>query len=157
MDLHPFEANHLKQLYFQGGGLQTIQAQNTELSLEYIDQISQVYKRFAHVGFSAIHNGIVYGCGGVLRRWEGVGEAWTYISETAINNKRAMVWITRQIQAHLDGLLEDEYFHRIECNVASNHPTGIKWAERFGFTNEGLMASYGADKSDWFRFAKVKV
>ena len=157
MQLIEFEANHLKQLYFQGGGLQSIQASNNQLTLEFIDAMAGVYAKFAHLGYSVVQNGVVYGCGGILRRWEGVGEAWTYISQTAINNKRAMVWITRQVDCHLNEIMDDEYFHRVECNVAKDHTHGVRWAERFGFVNEGIMHGFGADKSDWYRFAKVKV
>lgn len=154
MKVIPFETAHLIQLSLQDGGLQTMQSKYIELTIPHIHQMGPIYER--DPAYTVIHNGIIYGCGGIVQTWQGVGKAWTYISSTAINNKRVMAYISKQCLTNLDDMLEEEYFHRVECDVAADHEKGIQWASRFGFVNEGLMKAYGADKSDWIRFAKVR-
>ena len=46
-------------------------------------------------------------------------------------------------------------YHRLQLTVDAEWKLGKKWARMLGFTEEGLMKAYSANKQDEYMFARV--
>ena len=55
----------------------------------------------------------------------------------------------------LNDIIKQKRYHRIQAIVLKDYKAGIRFAELFGFKNEGLMKSYSVDKEDFYRYARI--
>lgn len=91
----------------------------------------------------------IIGCGGVLDRGSGRGEAWALVAQDA---GRAMLVATRAVRARLDA----SSWRRIEAVTAVGFLAGERWCDMLGFHCEGLMRAYCEDGSDAKRWARIR-
>ncbi len=104
--------------------------------------------------FSAVHDGVIVGCGGVKPLWSGVGEAWGVPSVHVLNNKREVVLMAKAaLRIILD---QDKDLNRIQAVVLDGFTAGERLAEILGFQCEGVMKKYGKNGEDFKLFALVR-
>ena len=102
--------------------------------------------------WTGIQDGKIVGCGGFTPLWEGVAEIWMYLQPDAFKRKKVALKLMKHI---LNDIIKQKRYHRIQAIVLKDYKAGIRFAEFFGFKNEGLMKSYSVDKEDFYRYARV--
>ena len=93
-----------------------------------------------------LRKGRVIGCGGVLDRGGGRGEAWALVAQDA---GRDMLLATRAVRRYF----ETAPFRRIEAVAAEHFAPGQRWLELLGFISEGRMMAFCDDGSPAIRWA----
>ena len=123
-------------------------AQQFALGLLTPEYASQIVEQRG-VGWTAMHEGRPIACAGIVEAWEGRGLAWALFSEQALRHFTSIHRAARNV-------LADAPWRRIEMTVDATHEQGIRWAQRLGFEQEGLMRSYTRDGRDCYLFARLK-
>lgn len=96
---------------------------------------------------------IILGMGGIIPVWRGVAIGWLL---TACEIERFKLFFHKTIVKMLDRAIRELSLHRIDVSVLAEHKTSIKWLERLGFKNEGLMRKFDSMGNDYYRYALVK-
>lgn len=104
--------------------------------------------------FTAVHDGIIIGCGGVKALWPGVGEAWGVPSVHVVNYKRDVVMLAKEALRIIWKQSPD--LNRVQAVVASGFVKGELLAGYLGFECEGVMRKYGKNGEDFKLFALVR-
>ena len=89
--------------------------------------------------------GAAVGCGGVIDRGGGRGEAWALLAQDA---GPAMLAATRAVRRYF----ETAPFRRIEAVTACDFQPAARWARLLGFHCEGRMRAFcetGGDAERW--------
>lgn len=93
----------------------------------------------------------IIGCAGVLPVWNGVGEAWTMLSERV--RKEFSLTMHREVRRIMIDVCERKKLHRLYCHVLTSYDAGHRWAKALGFKNEGTMKYFGPNKETMDRYA----
>lgn len=101
------------------------------------------------MAWTALADGEVIACAGLVEMWRGRACAWGLLSADA---GRHMTALTREIRSRLDGVA----FRRIEIAVAAGFVAGARWARLLGFEVEGYARAYLPGGCDAVLFARVK-
>lgn len=140
MVIVPFEPSHLRSLV-----LQEAQAwMGPMIGGDYGDSLVR-----GGPCFTALDDGRVLACAGVIRMWENRGQAWALMSA---DSGRHFVGIYRGIRRFLD---MDET-RRVEATVDSNFDAGHRLMRMLGFEREGRMRAYLMDGRDCDLYARVR-
>jgi hypothetical protein len=91
----------------------------------------------------------VVGCGGVIDRGGGRGEAWALLAQDA---GPAMLAATRAVRRYFD----TAPFRRIEAVTAVDFPPAGRWTRLLGFSREGRMRAFCEGGGDAMRWAFIK-
>ena len=83
----------------------------------------------------------VIACGGVRKVFDGVGEAWSVLSDEALRDHPMAV--TRHAKKLLDRAQEDGKFKRLQALCLDENIAAHNWLRRFGFELEGLHPNAG--------------
>jgi hypothetical protein len=132
---------------------------------EACDNAKDVYKAEGHLITTCLRNyasGPTYaiilpngrvGCivGGILS-WPGVARVWAI---TTVSLDQHPVGASKAVLALILNGVQYYNIHRLEMTVKADYLAGIKWAQFFGFEAEGLLRSYGQDKSDYLIFGRL--
>jgi hypothetical protein len=102
--------------------------------------------------FSLVHEDKIIFCAGVGKMWNGVGEAWMMMSETFHKYPLTAFKLTKK---YLEDIITNNDFHRVQLVCHEFFDAANRWAKHLGFEREGLLKQYGADKSNFIRYAKV--
>jgi hypothetical protein len=102
--------------------------------------------------YTAVSDGKIVASGGILPLWKGVGEAWIVSSDLVPKNKIAFVKAVADI---LGKLVKEKDFDRVQTTIDKDHAASIKWAERMGFINEGVMEKFIGGR-DYIRYALIR-
>jgi RimJ/RimL family protein N-acetyltransferase len=94
----------------------------------------------ADFAFSAVADGRIVGCAGVMPLWPGVGHAWAVLSDAALARP---ITLTRAVQRELTRIEIVLGLQRLQATVADGHVAGRRWLAWLGFEVEGLMCNYG--------------
>ena len=97
-------------------------------------------------------DGRVIGCGGVMLLWAGVGEGWMLPGTRAQHHRFAM---HRAVARMLNEVQTMKRLNRVQTVVHVHYPRSVRWLERLGFENEGLMKKFGLNGDDYWRLARV--
>ena len=104
---------------------------------------------FARTG---LINGRPIVCGGMMKLWPGVGEAWVIgsdeLKQNALPFHRAILKYREVVFAM--GL------HRLQCACHVDFTDSRAWLERLGFVDEGVMKAFTSDREDYVRYALVR-
>lgn len=92
------------------------------------------------MSFSALADGAVVGCAGIVELWPGVGQAWAVLSERALEEP---VTLTRAVMRELARIRREHGLCRVQATVADGHGAGARWLAFMGFEVEGLLVNYG--------------
>lgn len=139
MRVEPFRAQHLAELVLQPHQ-RVWQDSLTDEQGRAVEALGSAWTLFTDR---------LVGCGGVIDRGGGRGEAWALIAQDA---GRDMLAATRAVRRYF----ETAPFRRIEAVTAANFAPAGRWAEMLGFVNEGLMAAFCADGSPAYRWAMIR-
>lgn len=110
-------------------------------------------KRFlvfqSHCGpcVTAFVNRIPVAVFGLMFHWKGVGEAWSMFAE---ESRRYPIAMTKGAFAFFDSCQILFNLHRIQITVKCDDKRAVRWAKALGFTEEGVMVQYSADKEDTY-------
>jgi len=100
--------------------------------------------------FTAIFDGNIIGCAGVMLLWPGVGEAWVAFDK---NVEKHGVWMTRTVRYILRDIIKGCRLHRVEAVVLTENTRNLRGIRKLGFTRENNCArQYTRDKKDVVRF-----
>lgn len=141
MDIVPFKAEHLEMIELQPhqAGFSTYIAQK-----QYGKSLEQ-----GSESFTAIADGKVVGCAGLVFQWEQRALAWALLSHDA---GKHMISIVRKIDKYLN--FRD--VRRVEATAICGFKPGARLLEMLGFKYEGLAEKYTPDGEDVLMYAKVR-
>ena len=142
----PFEPWHLEWIRFTHIAMGAIS--NCDISLE------QQGRHLALSGrsYTWLAKGSIIGCAGMTPLWRGVADFWSYFGvDTFSGNKRLTL---RALRIYLEEFHTEYGLHRLQAVVKADFPEGVRFAEFFGFQNEGIMKNYGPGGEDFYRYSK---
>lgn len=104
--------------------------------------------------YTAVVNGIILGCAGVVIVWPGVGAAWSVYSEDI---GKYGIWMTRTTRRILEDICRIYKLHRLETMVIGvDNKRNKRWVELLGFTPEnGVATAYTSDRKDATRYERI--
>ena len=105
-----------------------------------------------HLAFTGLINDKVIAAAGMKRIWGNVAEGW-FIAKNDVWNYP--ITIAKAVKQNIDYLATSNNIKRLQTAVRSDFGIGIRFANWLGFTNEGLMKSYGFDGSDHYRMSRI--
>jgi RimJ/RimL family protein N-acetyltransferase len=105
-----------------------------------------------HLAFTGLINDKVIAAAGMKRVWGNVAEGW-FIAKNDVWNYP--ITIAKAVKQNIDYLATSNKIKRLQTAVRADFGIGIRFAKWLGFTNEGLMKSYGFDGSDHYRMARI--
>jgi hypothetical protein len=140
VEVLPFRAAHLHTLVLQPSQA----AWRGRIGAEALAALEQ-----GASAWTVLRGGRVVGCGGVIDRGSGRGEAWALIAQDA---GPAMLAATRIVRRYV----QTAPFRRIEAATASSFAPAGRWAAMLGFTPEGLMRAFCEDGDDAMRWAIIQ-
>ncbi len=142
-----FQVEHLKQINLRSFDEQVIMGVP-----DAFDRIVlQAENGIAYTGID--EEGKIIGIGGIVLLWQGVGSGWVLTSELLLKHK---IWFHRTIRDILELTEMARNLHRIESVILKEHVVSMKWAERLGFKQEGLLRKYNSQKQDHWLYARIK-
>ena len=105
-----------------------------------------------HLAFTGLINDKVIAAAGMKRVWGNVAEGW-FIAKNDVWNYP--ITIAKAVKQNIDYLATSNKIKRLQTAVRSDFGIGIRFAKWLGFTNEGLMKSYGFDGADHYRMSRI--
>jgi RimJ/RimL family protein N-acetyltransferase len=105
-----------------------------------------------HLAFTGLINDKVIAAAGMKRIWGNVAEGW-FIAKNDVWNYP--ITIAKAVKQNIDYLATSNNIKRLQTAVRTDFGIGIRFAKWLGFTNEGLMKSYGFDGTDHYRMARI--
>jgi len=120
-----------------------------------VDGAKNKYPKYKIIGWAKtgyIDDEIV-AVGGVVKYWEGVGEAWIYMSRVANDHP---IEILRVVRKMIDLAFEELKLWRIGATARDDFPNAMKMLVHLGFSCEGHHQKYNEDGSDSWCYAKIK-
>lgn len=145
---------HLRLVKFEAWHLDWLDKNNINgLGLaSYINKEDAKNLEEITLSWTGLQDGKIVGCGGFTPLWEGVVEIWLFLNPEGFKRKKVALRLMRHV---LNDIIKREKYHRIQAAVLKGYKKGMRFAEFFGFENEGLMKSYTADKEDFYRYARI--
>jgi len=104
------------------------------------------------IGKTLIVDDCVYACIACLLLWSGVGEVCTFPSSKCIKKPKIYYKAIKDVLSEYQKKLN---LWRVQTPIRVNYDINIRWIEKLGFKREGLMKSFGANKEDYYLYAKV--
>lgn len=142
MHIVPFEAEHALRL--------TLQYAQAMVDSEQIKPAYAQALEHAGGGWTAIDDGEVIACAGMVEQWQGRALAWAMLSGD-IGPMRFMR-VSRAVRKAL-GMAQ---YRRIEMQVDADHPQAIRWAQMLGFEVESKMRAFLPDGRDAYMFVRIR-
>ena len=102
--------------------------------------------------FTAIDNGYLIACAGIIPLWSGVGEAWFLASERVHEYTRPII---KAVKKDFNRIIEEQKFVRVQAAVRVDWKQAQRFSRFLGFEEEGLMKKFGPDGSDYYRVSRV--
>jgi RimJ/RimL family protein N-acetyltransferase len=81
----------------------------------------------------------VIGVAGCTPIWAGLAEVWTILGEGINRDPKGF---SARVGETIDHVADMLTLIRIQAHVKVGHAAGVKWIERFGFIEEGIMKNY---------------
>jgi RimJ/RimL family protein N-acetyltransferase len=104
--------------------------------------------------WTAMLDGKVIGCSGVIVLWPGVGYAWAIFTDEIYAHR---IWVTRMVRAALRDIVRSLHLHRVEAVALYCDDRNQRWLEALEFQPEGRIAlGYTSDKRAVRRYEWVR-
>lgn len=104
--------------------------------------------------FTAVLDGQVLGCAGLVIPWPGMGLAWMAVGHDLAHHG---LWLTRTVKRGLRDLIHAYALYRVETLTLTDQPQYQRWLEICGFSREnGRARHYTPDRQDMFRYEWVE-
>lgn len=104
---------------------------------------------------TGVHNGVIWGVGGVVVHYEGMGEFWLMLAK-GFNKDLAGSSILKQIMLFVEDKIELHNLHRAQAVIRSDFDVAIKMIHFLGFEREGLLKQYLPNRTDAFMYSRIK-
>jgi len=119
----------------------------------FLSGLNERAEQYAKSGpsITMIEDGTILAVGGVVKFWEGVGEAWMMISP---EGRKKGLSLFRHMNGLLDYCFTEHKFHRIQASILFSHKEAHRCVMRLGFIPEGMMVRYGPNKENYVRYAR---
>jgi hypothetical protein len=140
---------------FQPGDYETIVRRDfDEITYAALRALTGTAQHLATSGpaFTIVAGDEIMACGGVVKFWEGVGEAWMMGSPLI---ERYKISFAKRAARLLNWVANDLHLVRLQTVVDAEHTVARTWVERMGFINEGTMKRYLAGR-DFIRYARLE-
>ena len=95
----------------------------------------------------------VLAIGGVIKFWQGVGEAWMVVSP---EGRKRIMSLYKYMDAFLRACFNKYGFHRIQANILQDFETAHRCIMKLDFIPEGMMIQYGPNKENFIRYVRFK-
>ena len=119
--------------------------------IPHFRKVCEVYERHGGAYTMLSPEGIVC-IEGVSPIWPGVAVAWSLTSDLIFKYPKSYYKATKQFMA---AIIEDWKIHRLQATTYADDQVACNWLKHLGFEREGVMRSYGPDRSDHIMYAKV--
>tara|TARA_A100000172_G_C3037638_1_gene109111 strand:+ start:822 stop:1274 length:453 start_codon:yes stop_codon:yes gene_type:complete len=141
----PFEPWHFNMLTVEGPEELIIQnyGKNWENVVQYLYDTGAT--------FSWYNGNRIVGICGVMPYWNGVGEAYMFLSPEFKKNKIRCI---KDIRYYLDLISKQMNFHRVDCHVIKSFTDAIKFAKYLGFEQEAELKMFGPNKEDYIKLVR---
>lgn len=121
---------------------------------EYLTRIVDVRGDFTELSdkglvWTAEHDGVILGIGGVEPQWENRATAFALLSDDSGTHFPA-------IHSAVVEFLDNAPYRRIEAAVDVGFKEGHRWIKMLGFELEGYMKAYRPDGADMLLYARIK-
>jgi hypothetical protein len=93
----------------------------------------------------------IVGCGGIMKLWKGVGDAWVLATPLF---KLYPKEVTSVVKTHLNTIIYNMRFERVQAIVKKDFEVGHRWIKRLGFHEEGPLDKYFGG-IDFVRYAII--
>lgn len=101
--------------------------------------------------FVATDRGEVFGAGGILPMWKGVGHAWAILAIPT--GCKRLIWFTRQARRGLAAAK----FQRVQTTVPTHFGEGLAWATHLlTFRPEGILSRYDEAGQDHIMMSRLR-
>lgn len=150
LDKHMPKVKNCKYVQFEPSHLTNFKALESYGSKQMSDQDRKqhiINQSLAGDTISAIVGDDVVAIFGVFIMWPGVAEAWSLFDSKA---RRYRIAMSKGALAFFDIITILNDLHRVQITVKKNDERAVAWAKFLGFTSEGLMKAYSADKEDYY-------
>ena len=104
------------------------------------------------IAFTLMNEVDIVACGGIVKFWNGVGEAWVVTSHKV---NLYPLSFAKTVYRKLQEIINRMDLERVQTVVDVEHITSLKWVEWMGFKKEGLMRKY-INGRDFYRYAWIK-
>ena len=143
----PFENQHAQFILDQGLNSELLELRPEHKKYAY-------YLKEIGMSFTGMLNNKPIAAGGVFPLWDGVAEGWV-LATKEINNYP--ITFARVMKQRTDMMIANNKIKRLQTSVKADCDIAIRFAKWLGLKEEGLMKQYGADGSDYYRYARVIV
>lgn len=103
-------------------------------------------------GYTALIDGKIIMVGGIMMKWEGVGEAWAFITEDVRNN---LIGPYKCLRKMLDVLIKEKQLRRVEASARADFLPGQNMLKHLGFEYEGCLRKGSRDEIDIYIYGKL--
>jgi hypothetical protein len=140
MIIVPFEPEHLETLELQD---------SQKIFYDVFDMSYAHSLKESGPCFTALENGKVLCCSGIVLQWHNRAVAWALVSNSA---GKHFARIHKAVKRFLD--LSD--VNRIEAFVDHDFEQGHRWIQMLGFEREGYMKQFTPAGKDAVLYARIK-
>lgn len=117
----------------------------------FIDQVEAFCS--TSLAVTAMIDGRITACGGILDLGSGIGYAWMFGS---IYLKQHAIIFIKELRGWMEATATVGNFHRLQTVCHEDDDQGKKWVEALGFIAEGTLRSYDAIKGNYIMYAITK-
>ena len=103
-------------------------------------------------GYTALVNDKIIMVGGILPIWEGVGEAWAFITHDAKDN---LIESYRCIRDMFDTMIKEKHLRRVQASALADFSQGQNMLEHLGFEYEGCLRQHSTEGIDMYIYGKL--
>lgn len=105
------------------------------------EEMGRLYARYERAAFTALYEGRVLGCAGIVVSWQGFGVAWMVLTpEARQRHGFDLFWMLR---ARFRALIKELGLRRLEADVLAGWEQGERMMRLLGFHVESEMPRYG--------------
>jgi len=140
-----FKADHLDMIEMREPDRSQI------AGIPHFREMAKLYETYGGAYTLFCADGVI-AVAGVAPILPGVGGAWMATSELVNQYPKAFFRATRDFLAAIEA---DWRLHRIQTTVEVGQTTQERWVSHLGFTSEGIMRRFGADRSDHRMYARL--
>lgn len=105
-----------------------------------------------NIAMSFEYNDKILGVLGASMYWPGVMQAWAILTDTI---KERPIEFHKCAKRVIETYALAFKLFRMQMEVRMDCPDNMKWAEALGFSQESVLKCYGADKSDYYLYARL--
>ena len=142
MKIEPYRPEHLTKLALQP---------DQQAARVFISEPGYPEMLASTNAFTAIIDGRIVGCAGIMELWKGRGMAWALLTgEIGGENMRRIHFAVKRY-------LDASTFQRIEATCDVNFAQGHRWLRLLGFTMETpVMRRYRPDGGDEAMYVRIR-